>query len=159
MRSPFVISTAIILLGFTNGLAAADDAVGAKLYKRCAACHLPTGKGVPGAFPPLGENLASFYGDEEGRAYLALVLNKGLTGAIEVGGVTYRGFMPPQGGALTDEGTAAVLNYILSEFHPDGNARSFTAEEVGNIKAAHPSVKPRDLAKMRQALVSKEAGE
>ena len=27
-------------------------------YQRCAACHLPTGEGIPGAFPPLKGRVA-----------------------------------------------------------------------------------------------------
>ncbi|MEX0298300.1 MAG: cytochrome c, partial [Kordiimonas sp.] len=142
-----------------TGGAASDGSDGAKHYKRCAACHLPTGKGVPGAYPPLKDKLATFYDDPEGRAYLVLVLSKGMTGSIEIDGVTYRGFMPAQGRALKDEGVASVLNYILREFHEGNDSAAFTSKEVKEIVAAHPKLKARDLAKMRQLLVTSSKGE
>ena len=138
---------------------AAARADGAKLYKRCAACHLPTGKGVPGAYPPLLEKLGTFYGNPEGRAYLALVVAKGLTGVIDVDGVKYRGFMPPQGSALKDADIAAILNYVLANFHSTEVGEPYSAEEVAAIKASYPKAKARSLSQMRQEILAQVKGE
>jgi len=158
-----IIRTLIIAfsLGFGSlGSVSADDTEGAKLYKRCSACHLPTGKGVPGAFPPLKNSLSAFYGTPEGRSYLTMVVAKGLNGPIDVGGVTYRGFMPAQGSALKDKGIASVLNYILLEFHDNGAEYAlFTEAEVKTVKAESSGVKARDLSKKRRDLMPVKAGE
>ncbi|MFC3052084.1 c-type cytochrome [Kordiimonas pumila] len=145
-----------LVLGMISPVFADDTAPdGAKLYKRCAACHLPTGEGVPGAFPPLKNRLSSFYTSEEGRAYLVQVLSHGLAGAITVNGVTYRGFMPAQGKALKNDGIAAVLNYIQSDLHEEKPDHSpFTIEEVQAIKTAEPKVSAQELSKRRQKLVA-----
>ena len=58
---------AVLALAATPALAAAD---GAALYSRCSACHLPTGKGVPGAFPGFGADFVKLSGTAPGRRYL-----------------------------------------------------------------------------------------
>ena len=51
-----VITTSIL----TIGLAWAGSSNNS-LYTRCAACHLPSGAGVPGIYPPLKGNLNKFF--------------------------------------------------------------------------------------------------
>lgn len=154
-RMQHLILAALLIMPLSS-LAAADTAEGARLYKRCAACHLPTGAGVPGAFPPINnDRLGVFYETKEGRSYLTLVLAKGLSGAIDVDGVTYRGVMPAQHRALKDEGIADVLNYLLITFQQKGETRQkFSTEEVKQILSTHSTVKARDLSKQRQSLQS-----
>lgn len=82
---------------FSLSFAAYGDDAGAKAYKRCSACHLATGKGVPGAFPPVKDRLVPFANYKEGRDYLIMVVEAGLMGPIKVNGMTYRSVMPAQG--------------------------------------------------------------
>ncbi len=64
VRHPFAATAAWYLVSFAGGSAIGqvlqgeatgyDAAKGAALYSaNCAACHLASGEGVPGAFPPL----------------------------------------------------------------------------------------------------------
>ena len=55
----FLALTAAGLIGTAFSVSAQTDVTspkvqdGATVFKRCAACHLATGAGVPGAYPPL----------------------------------------------------------------------------------------------------------
>ncbi|MFZ5608043.1 MAG: c-type cytochrome [Pseudomonadota bacterium] len=129
----------------------AGDEKGAALYKRCAACHLANGMGVPGSFPPLAGRLAGAANSAQGRAYLVMVISAGLMGEIDVAGETYRGVMPAQGG-LGDEDIAALLNYLVTDFGEadDENALNpFTADEVKLIRCAHPHANGQLVRKLR----------
>ncbi len=101
---------------------------GRQLYANtCQACHQATGQGLPGVFPPLaGSEWVT--GDEH---ILAQIVLHGLTGPIEVAGVTYDGAMPAFGGQLNDAQLAAVLTFIRSEW---GNGAP--AVEDATAKAA-----------------------
>jgi cytochrome c553 len=116
---------------------------GAEAWKRCAACHLADGKGVPGAFPRLAGRLHEAAATEAGRAYLILTVTAGLMGPVEVDGKTIRGFMPAQAG-LTSAEVAAALNYAAALPGPEGRAQKpvkpFTADEVEAVKTAHRGV-------------------
>ncbi|WP_417451412.1 c-type cytochrome [Kordiimonas sp.] len=149
---------AAMAVGMTSPLGATDLEAGAKLYKRCAACHLADGAGVPGAFPPLTGKPAAWFTEKEARQYLVMVLNKGLAGKLEVAGVTYRGIMPAQGSWLKDEGTAETLNYVMMELNGATDARPFSAEEVANIKSTMAGQNARTLMQLRpQADAESEA--
>jgi len=116
---------------------------GAQVYQRCAACHLATGAGVPGAFPPLQADVRSLAGIPAGRRYLSLAVIKGLSGPITVEGKAYRGMMPAQAG-LDDEAVAAVLSHVTGTVAGGGKAvKPFTAAEV---KAARDSGAGLDAA-------------
>lgn len=112
-------------------------AVGQSLYAQaCIACHMPTGQGVPGTFPPLaGSDWVS--GDEE---RLIKVVLHGLQGPITVSGVDYPGVAPmPAFGAgstynWSDEKIAYALSYIRQEW---GNTSGeITPEQVTTIREA-----------------------
>jgi mono/diheme cytochrome c family protein len=80
----------------------------------CMTCHMATGLGVPGAFPPLagsGEEM----GDCEQHANYIL---KGVTGEVMIQGKKYQGVMPAQAN-LSDEEIAAVLTYERSSWGND----------------------------------------
>ena len=78
----------------------------------CAVCHQATGKGLPGAFPPLAGS--SWV---EGRdATLVQIVLHGVQGALTVNGTTYNSAMPAFGGQLSDAQIAAVLTYIRSQW-------------------------------------------
>lgn len=92
-------------------------ALGKNVYVQvCAACHQPTGMGLPPAFPPLvGSEWVA--GSEE---RLIRVLLHGLQGPIKVKGVDFIGAMPAVGPGsgynLNPEKVAAVLTYVRKEW-------------------------------------------
>ncbi|MFK7750444.1 MAG: PQQ-dependent sugar dehydrogenase [Kordia sp.] len=93
----------------------------------CAQCHLPSGKGVANAFPPLaGSNWLSDKPVESIRS-----IKYGLKGEIVVNGKKYNGVMLPLG--LTDKQVADVMNYTSNSW---GNKTEnfYTAKEVNAVK-------------------------
>ena len=127
--------------------ALAADAQGAILFKqRCAVCHMPDGQGVPGAFPPLKKDVASFAGKPDGRRYLILVVTRGLAGPIKADGQVYRSIMPPLS-MLTDAQVASILNHVT------GTDKPFTEAEVTKIKTAGATMTPTQIADLNHKLV------
>lgn len=123
---------AIFLVVAAPALASPD---GPTVYKKCAACHLPSGAGVPGAFPPLGSDFARLAKVPAGRRYMILGVIKGISGPIMVGGKPYRGVMPAQAG-LDDGAIANVLNHIAVSIVGVGKGFSpFTPAEVAKARA------------------------
>ncbi|WP_420573246.1 PQQ-dependent sugar dehydrogenase [Kordia sp.] len=93
----------------------------------CAQCHLPNGKGVPSAFPPLaGSDWLSGKVVESIRS-----VKFGLKGEITVNGKKYNGVMLPLG--LTNKQVADVMNYTSSSW---GNTTKnfYTAKEVAKVR-------------------------
>lgn len=150
--------TLICALGFlavTAGGAAADDTSGEAGFQRCAACHLPGGEGIPGAFPPLKGRIANIAASQEGRAYLVGVVQAGLMGAITVDDIPYMGVMPAQGASYDASGISEVLNYAIQVLDGD-NAKPdwapFSAEEVAGLIKANSVPTSQGSAMRRQAL-------
>ncbi|MDO6761200.1 cytochrome c [Tamlana sp. 2_MG-2023] len=87
---------------------------GKEIYNvQCIACHMETGDGIVGAFPPLAKS--DYLLENIPRA--AKEILGGLSGEIVVNGVTYNGVMPSHDldpKALTD-----VLNYITNSWGND----------------------------------------
>ncbi|MDP1579332.1 MAG: cytochrome c [Candidatus Didemnitutus sp.] len=102
------------------GLAtAAQIARGARTYRAlCFACHLPDGKGMVGATPPLA-NSDYMFADRERAVRIVL---KGQTGPIVVNGVNYNGVMLPLEAVLTDQQVADVLTYVYNSWGNQGDA-------------------------------------
>ena len=145
---------ALVSLASLHGASAAETADhGAKIYQRCAACHLPTGAGVPGAFPALAGRVGVAAANDAGRDYLVMTVAAGLMGEIEVDGVKIRGVMPAQAG-LTDADIAAVLNYASSLKAPAATAaaKPFTAEEVAAIRGRHAGANPTAVHAIRSGV-------
>ena len=114
-------------------LAEADEPLVAEeseYQSNCGICHLPDGKGVPGAFPPLNERLGHWANTENGRTYLVKVVTQGLSGVILVDGQQYMGAMPAIGMQLQPEQLAALLNYTLDKFASTVDAAPYTAGEI-----------------------------
>lgn len=133
--------------GIATPALAGDGADGATVYKRCAACHLPTRAGVPGAFPPLRADVRGFAATAEGRRYLVLVLARGLGGPIKAEGKTFAGMMPAQSMLSPDE-VAAVLNLVT-----EPKVR-FTAAEVVKLRASGASLSPQQVAQLNARLTA-----
>ncbi|TNE47945.1 MAG: nitrite reductase, copper-containing [Deltaproteobacteria bacterium] len=105
-------------------------AFGKQVYlQNCAACHQPTGQGVPRAFPPLA---GSDYLLGKPKRAISVVL-QGLQGEVVVNGVKYNSVMPKV--KLTDEEVANVLTYVLNSWKNKG-----------------PTIHAKDVAKVRKTL-------
>lgn len=145
---------AMLVLGMLVPAMAAPAAApdGAAVFARCAACHTPTGAGVPGVFPPLGADFRAQAAKKAGRRYLALAVMKGLTGPLTVGGTTYRGVMPAQAG-LDSAAIAAALNHVGTKIARTGPAfKPFTAAEVAGYGARAGALSGADVAKLHKDL-------
>jgi len=95
----------------------------------CAACHQPTGEGIPGAFPPLKGNAAVASADPTLHIHTVLHGAHGVT----IGGVAYGSVMPPFAGQLSDADVADIINYERSSW---GNqAKPVTPAEVAAARA------------------------
>ncbi len=124
----------VFLLGITND-SSAQKVDGKKVYTtKCLSCHQASGLGITGAFPPLDES--DWVIGDKGRL-IRIILN-GVTGELEVNGLTYGGAMPPWNTFINDEEMAALLNHIRNSWSNEGE--EITADEVARVRA---SVKDR----------------
>lgn len=93
----------------------------------CAACHQPTGQGIPGRFPPLaGSDLLN---SDKHRA-IKIVVN-GLQGEVTVNGQKFNNAMPKF--PLSDEEIACALTFVYNSFGNSG--KDVTPEEVTSVRA------------------------
>ncbi len=119
------------ILGARPAPAPTASVEGQKVFDQiCASCHMTTGAGLPGAFPPLAGHFPELL-EAGGRDYVKQVVLYGLQGAILVGGQTYNSVMPPWQ-QLSDQEIADALNYAATAWGnelPDG-AQPFEASEV-----------------------------
>lgn len=107
--------------------------LGKNVYAQvCAACHQPTGLGLPPAFPPLAGS--EWVAGSEER--LIRILLHGLQGPIKVKGVDFIGAMPAVGPGsgynLSPEKVAAVLTFVRKEWA--GIDAPVTAAKVNEIR-------------------------
>ena len=102
-------------------------AAGQEIYQDfCVQCHLNSGEGVSGVFPPLKASDYLMNNVEKSVAGIKY----GLRGKITVNDEIYDGIMVSQG--LDNEEIADVMNYILNEW---GNSytEQITTEQVNKI--------------------------
>jgi nitrite reductase (NO-forming) len=79
----------------------------------CQACHMATGMGIEGVFPPLaGTKILS------DKDRMIQVTVNGVSGPLKVLGVDYNGMM--NGYPLSDKEVADVLNYIRNSWGNKG---------------------------------------
>jgi nitrite reductase (NO-forming) len=96
----------------------------------CAACHQPTGLGIPGSFPPLANS--DYLNSDRNRAIATVLF--GLSGPVTVNGQPFNSVMPALG--MSDEDVANVLTYVYNTW---GNAgHEVTPAEVSAVRAAGP---------------------
>lgn len=101
---------------------------GSEIYQDfCVQCHLNTGAGVSGVFPPLKNSDYLLNNIDKSIAGLKF----GLRGKIVVNEETYDGVMANQG--LDTEEIADVMNYILNQW---GNAfeGQITPSQVNEVQ-------------------------
>lgn len=98
---------------------------GREVYQElCVSCHLTSGKGVAGAFPPL--NPSDWLTDKRTESIHAL--KYGLKGEIKVNGVAYNSVMLALG--LDDKEIADVMNYTIQTWN---KGDIVTVEEVAAV--------------------------
>lgn len=157
MRHVLAIAALFAIISLAGAAGAESGADGAKIYQRCAACHLPNGAGVPGAFPALAGRVNDVAQREAGRDYLVMAVAAGIMGEIDIDGARIRGFMPAQTG-LTDAEIAAVLNYAAGlqpvDASADASADEFTADEVTEIRARYNGATPNAVHSIRTSAFS-----
>jgi nitrite reductase (NO-forming) len=93
----------------------------------CAACHQPSGLGIPAAFPPLAGS--DFLNADKHRAIATVV--RGLSGAVTVNGQSFNSVMPALG--LSDEDVANVLTFVYSQWNNAGH--EVTPADVKRVRA------------------------
>lgn len=143
-----------LLAAFLGSAAQAEYDAGA--YSTCAACHLPDGVGIPGAFPPIRNRVAKIAALDGGREYLIAVVSYGLMGTIQVDGAQYFGVMAGNTGALSADDIAAALNYVVFELNDaDTSIEPFSVEEVEKVQARAAAKSPAGGGQMRTDLVDK----
>jgi cytochrome c oxidase cbb3-type subunit 2 len=99
---------------------------GATLYQsNCAACHQPSGEGLPGAFPSLkGSTIVT----SENPETLIRIIIEGYDARPEFA------TMPPLGGQLTDQEITAIINFERN--HWGNSAPAVDIEVVKQIRAS-----------------------
>ena len=153
-----LLSAGLALAGLL-GAPAARAANGAALFQHCSACHLPTGAGVPGTYPPLAADFRAQAVTPEGRRYLTLVVLKGAIGALTVDGKPYFAVMPAQS-QLDDEGIAAVLNHVATDIAKVGEGFvPFTPADVAAVRAADSGLSAQQVAQLHATLVEKRTNQ
>ena len=109
-------------------IAQAEMDKGRQLFlQNCAACHQPTGQGLPGAFPPLA---GSDFIKANPMAILE-VTTKGRQGKLVVNGKEYDNVMPAMS-YLSDQDLAAIISYVLNSWGNPGG--KITAKEIGAFR-------------------------
>ena len=100
---------------------------GEEIYQDfCIQCHLDTGEGVSGVFPPLAKSDYLVNNTEMSIRGLKF----GMCGPIVVNGEEYNGIMQEQG--LDDVEIADVMNYILNKWGNEFKGM-ITEEQVASI--------------------------
>jgi mono/diheme cytochrome c family protein len=117
---------------------------GKAIFSQCSACHLDTGVGVKGAFPPLRNRVNELSASPNGRLFLQSVVLQGMSGKISVDGVNYSGYMQSYGSALSDQQISSVLNYVahsLVDSQLNSDVKPYTAKELAETRLVLKSTK------------------
>lgn len=142
---------AITTIAWALAAGSAGAAV-AQLPPRCAACHLPSGAGVPGAFPAIRAEAASLAAVPDGRRYLVLAVTRGVSGPIVSDGKPYRGVMPAQAG-MADAEVARTLNIMIDDLAKAGpGVKRFTAAEVSQLRMSGAELGSSQVGQLRARL-------
>ncbi|MDX2248029.1 MAG: cytochrome c [Bacteroidia bacterium] len=124
----FVVFAAVFGLGMAGGEWEKSKSRGKVVFESyCVACHLGSGQGIVGAFPPLAKS--DYLMADTERAVRGI--KYGLSGEIVVNGVKYNNYMAEMG--LSDQEIADVMNYILNSWG-NKSKKMITAEFVKAVK-------------------------
>jgi nitrite reductase (NO-forming)/hydroxylamine reductase len=127
--APAASDTAVHDAEAASGDLTASQERGEAVYNaNCAACHQPTGQGLPGAFPPLAQS-DFLLGNRTEVIQYALF---GVSGPMTVNDTEYNGVMPSMG-YLQDQQLADAITYVFTSWGNTGSAVS--VEEVAAIRA------------------------
>ncbi|HLZ54374.1 MAG TPA: c-type cytochrome [Verrucomicrobiae bacterium] len=96
----------------------------------CAACHQPTGRGLPNVFPPLAGS--DFLNADKNRAIQTVIF--GRQGEVVVNGLKFNNSMPSF--PLTDQDIANVLTFVYNSFGNSG--LEVTPAEVKSLRSQPP---------------------
>jgi mono/diheme cytochrome c family protein len=114
----------------------------------CVGCHQVGGTGVPGEYPRLAGRINKIAADPRGRAFLAQLVLRGMSGTITVDGRRILGIMPNFDN-LKDQELAAILNYVV---HLEGGKGvGFTPQILGEARAGAKAT-PEEMAETRNRL-------
>jgi mono/diheme cytochrome c family protein len=130
--SRFALVAAVLAMALAAGTGVARADGRGIFLSNCAVCHQPSGKGVPGVYPPLAGSVGRYVALKDGRTYLIRVLANGMGGKIQVGNNTFEGDMPPWP-QLSDQQIADVLDYVLTGLNAKllpAHFKPITAAEV-----------------------------
>jgi mono/diheme cytochrome c family protein len=97
----------------------------------CAACHQPTGRGLPNVFPPLAGS--DYLNANKDRAIQTVIF--GRKGEVVVNGQKFNNSMPSF--PLNDENIADVLTFVYNSFGNSG--LEVTPEEVKALRSQPPA--------------------
>ena len=129
-----VISLLVSGMGYISSIFHENDSLkesikrGKEVYvENCASCHLGTGEGVVGTFPPLAKADYLLKNPQNGIKAVKF----GLSGKISVNGEEFDSMMPNPG--LDTDEIADVMNYIMNTWGNDSNGEIVTAEMVEKI--------------------------
>jgi len=108
--------------------------LGRRLFSSiCAACHQPTGQGLPNMFPPLAGS--DFLNADKNRAIRIVIA--GWQGEVVVNGRKFNNNMPSF--PLRDQDIANVLTYVYNSFGNSG--LEVSPDEVKTLRAQPMPVK------------------
>src|SRR5690606_30093209 len=93
----------------------------------CVQCHLPSGKGIPGNFPPLDGS--GWLTEKRTESIHAVKFRQ--SGEIFVNGKRYNNVMLPMG--LSDKEIADVMNYVMNSWS-NTQTEMVTEEEVSKVQ-------------------------
>jgi len=97
----------------------------------CAACHQPTGRGLPNVFPPLAGS--DFLNADKNRAIQTVIF--GRQGEVVVNGLKFNNSMPSF--PLNDQDIANVLTFVYNSFGNSG--LEVTPDEVKALRSQPPA--------------------
>jgi mono/diheme cytochrome c family protein len=100
----------------------------------CAACHQPTGRGLPNVFPPLAGS--DYLNANKNRAIQTVIF--GRRGEVVVNGQRFNNSMPSF--PLNDENIADVLTFVYNSFGNSG--LEVTPAEVQALRSHPPTYGP-----------------
>jgi len=97
----------------------------------CAACHQPTGRGMPNVFPPLAGS--DFLNADKNRAIQTVIF--GRQGEVVVNGLKFNNSMPSF--PLNDQDIANALTFVYNSFGNSG--LEVTPDEVKALRSQPPA--------------------